>query len=102
MQLEVKCTCSIGEAKTSSAEMAPPTRMKQVCAYLEFPTINIDIFLAKKAYAEMSAGGDYRCCLCCPGLWVTRLRLVGAVVFGLWNNLSTLYNAKTLYESVSF
>ncbi len=50
----------------------------------------------------MSAGGDHRCCLCCPGLWVTRLRLAGAVVFGLWNNLSTLYNAKTLYASVSF
>ncbi len=49
----------------------------------------------------MSAGGDHRCCLCCPGLWVTRLRLAGAVVFGLWNNLSTLYNAKTLYASVS-
>ncbi len=42
-------------------------------------------------------GGDDRCCLCFPGRCVTRARLVGAVFFGLWNNASTLYNARTLY-----
>ncbi len=50
--------------------------------------------------AKIDPPSDSRCCLFFPGRCVTRARLIGAIVFGLWNNACTLYNARTLYQKV--